>query len=99
VSVPQIKDTSGERLVAMQPAALRKLIGPEVVEKAGDAELVKRDVLLPRSNGRRARQLRLPGGNVRRSYYMSAATRPARGQKPAASDWVEKSAFALSRSG
>jgi hypothetical protein len=68
-SVLRIKHRNGERLLAVRPTALTEMIGSAVSEKAVAAELEKRDVLVPRSNGRRTRELRLPGGNVRRSYY------------------------------
>jgi hypothetical protein len=68
-AVLRIRDTSGERLLAVLPAALKKIIGPAVPEKLVAAELEKRGLLSPRGRGRRTRELRLPGGHVRRSYY------------------------------
>jgi hypothetical protein len=78
-SVLRIMHTDGERLLAVLPAALKKIIGGMVSEKAVAAELEKQGVLIPRGNGRRTREVRLPGGNVRRSYYclrLSAKPRP-----------------------
>lgn len=68
-AVLRIRDTNGERLLAVLPSTLKKIIGPAVPEKLVAAELEKRGVLIPRGKGRRTRELRLPGGNVRRSYY------------------------------
>ena len=68
-SVLRTMHTDGERLLAVRPAALKKIIGGMVSEKAVAAELEKQGVLIPRGNGRRTREVRLPGGNVRRSYY------------------------------
>jgi hypothetical protein len=68
-SVLRIVHTNGARLLAVRPAALKKIIGGMVPEKAVAAELEKQGVLIPRGNGRRTRELRFPAGNVRRSYY------------------------------
>jgi len=68
-STLRITHTTGERLLAMRPAALKQIIGPAVSEKAVAAELEKQGVLIPRGNGRRTCELRLPGANVRRNYY------------------------------
>jgi len=68
-SALRIKDTNGERLLAVRPTAFKDLIGARVSENAVTAELERMGVLVPRSNGRRTREVRLPGGKVRRSYY------------------------------
>jgi hypothetical protein len=67
--VLRIKDTTGERLLAVLPAVLKQIIGAAVSETAVAAELEKQGVLVPRGNGRRSRELRLPGLKTRRSYY------------------------------
>ena len=68
-SVLRIVDTKGERLLAVRPTALQEIIGAAVSENAVIAELERQGVLVSRSNGHRTRELRLPGGKVRRSYY------------------------------
>ena len=68
-SVLRIKDRDGERLLAVRPTALKEMIGAAVSEKAAIAELERQGVLVSHSHGRRTRELRLPGGKVRRSYY------------------------------
>jgi hypothetical protein len=68
-SVLRIVHTTGERLLAVLPAVLKQIIGAAVSETAVAAELEKQGVLVPRGNGRRSRELRLPGLKTRRSYY------------------------------
>jgi hypothetical protein len=68
-SVLRIVDTSGERLLAVLPAALKQMIDAAVSESEVTAELEKQGILVPRGNGRRTRELRLPGLKTRRSYY------------------------------
>src|SRR5205807_2444184 len=68
-SALRIKDTNGEQLLAIRPAAVKKMIGSVVSENAVTAALEKQGVLVSRSNGRRTRELRLPGLKTRRSYY------------------------------
>jgi hypothetical protein len=81
-SVLRIVHTNGERLLAVRPAALKKIIGGMVPEKAVAAELEKQGVLIPRGNGRRTRELRLPGGNLRRSYYCLRLSAKPRRRSP-----------------
>jgi hypothetical protein len=68
-SVVRVLHTDGQPLLALRPAAFKDLIGAGVSEKAVAAALEQRGMLIPRGNGRRTRELRLPGSNVRRGYY------------------------------
>jgi putative DNA primase/helicase len=61
--------TDGSPLLAVRPEYFRKLVGAVVSAQDVARELERRGVLIPRSNGRRTRQLRIPGGEVRRDYY------------------------------
>jgi hypothetical protein len=81
-SVLRIVDTSGERLLAVLPAALKQMIDAAVSESEVTAELEKQGVLVPRGNGRRTRELRLPGLKTRRSYYCLRLSRPNPGKRP-----------------
>jgi putative DNA primase/helicase len=67
---------NGQRLLAVQSAALKKLVGAAVSEKAVASELEGLGVLMPRSNGRRTRQLSVAGVNGRRDYYCLRLDRP-----------------------
>jgi hypothetical protein len=81
-SALHIKDTNGERLLAVLPAALKQMIDAAVSESEVTAELEKQGVLVPRGNGRRTRELRLPGLKTRRSYYCLRLSRPNPGKRP-----------------
>jgi hypothetical protein len=96
--VLRIVDTSGERLLAVLPAVLKQIIGAAVSETAVAAELGKQGVLVPRGNGRRTRELRLPGLNTRRSYYCLrlSGRSEAKARKTARSYRVQNSCFILS---
>jgi hypothetical protein len=65
----QLLHSDGTPLLAIRPEAFRTLVGSSVSEQAVAAELETRGVLIPRGNGRRTRQLRLPGVKARRGYY------------------------------
>jgi hypothetical protein len=81
-SVLRIAHTTGEHLLAVLPAELKRIIGAAVSETAVVAELEKQGVLVPRGNGRRTREVRLPGGNVRRSYYCLRLSGSNSGRRP-----------------
>ena len=81
-SVLRIKDTNGERLLAVLPAELKRIIGAAVSETAVAAELEKQGVLVLRGNGRRTREVRLPGGRLRRSYYCLRLSGSNSGRRP-----------------
>jgi hypothetical protein len=68
-SIVRVLHTDGQPLLALRPAAFKDLIGAGVSEKAVAAALEQRGVLIPRGNGRRTRELRFPGSNMRRGYY------------------------------
>jgi len=59
--------SDGSSLLAIRPEIFRALVGPRVSAQA--AELERRGDLIPQSNGRRTRQLRVPGFERRRDYY------------------------------
>jgi putative DNA primase/helicase len=59
----------GSCLLALRPEIFRALVGPKVSGRAVAAELERRGALIPRPNGRRTRQLRVPGTEHRRDYY------------------------------
>jgi hypothetical protein len=61
--------TDGLPLLAVRPEFFRKLVGAVVSAQDVARELERRGVLIPRSNGRRTRQVRIPGGEARRDYY------------------------------
>jgi putative DNA primase/helicase len=61
--------TDGSSLLAIRPEYFRKLIGAVVSAQDVARELERRGILIPRSNGRRTRQVRVPGGEARRDYY------------------------------
>jgi hypothetical protein len=81
-AVLRIVHTNGEPVIAVRPGALKKIIGPGVSEKAVSAELENQGVLIPRGNGRRTHELRLPGGGARRSYYCLRLSRPNPEKRP-----------------
>jgi hypothetical protein len=81
-AVLRIRDTSGERLLAVLPAALKQMIDAAVSESEVTAELEKQGILVPRGNGRRTREVRLPGLKTRRSYYCLRLSRPNPGKRP-----------------
>src|ERR1700730_6962124 len=68
-SIVRVLHTDGQPLLALRPDAFKDLIGAGVSEKAVAAALEQQDVLIPRGNGRRTRELRLPGVKARRGYY------------------------------
>jgi hypothetical protein len=68
-AIVRVLHTDGQTLLALRPAAFKDLIGAGVSEKAVAAALEQRGLLIPRGNGRRTRELRLPGSSVRRGYY------------------------------
>jgi regulator of extracellular matrix RemA (YlzA/DUF370 family) len=59
----------GSSLLAIRPEVFRSLVGPKVSAQNVATELERRDQLIPRPNGRRTRQLRIPGSEGRRDYY------------------------------
>src|SRR5260370_1436197 len=62
-AVVRVLHTDGQPLLALRPAAFKDLIGAGVSETAVAAALELRGVLIPRGNGRRTRELRLPGSS------------------------------------
>jgi putative DNA primase/helicase len=56
-------------LLAVRPEIFRSLVGPKVSAQNVAAELERRGYLIPRPNGRRTRQVRVPGLERRRDYY------------------------------
>jgi putative DNA primase/helicase len=72
--------TDGLPVLAVQPKCLQQLVGPKLSVQAVAAHLEQRKFLLPRGNGRRTRQVRIPGVKARRGYYcvrLSGFTRKA----------------------
>jgi hypothetical protein len=59
----------GSSLLAIRPEIFRSLVGPKVSAQNVAAELERRGHLIPRPNGRRTRQVRVPGLGGRRDYY------------------------------
>jgi len=68
-SALRLRHSDGRRLLAIRPDRFRELIGTAVSEKAVAAALEQQGVLVARSNGRRTRELRLPGVKSRRVFY------------------------------
>jgi hypothetical protein len=68
-SALRVRHGDGRRLLAIRPDRFRDLIGAAVSEKAVAAALEQQGVLVARSNGRRTRELRLPGVKARRVFY------------------------------
>jgi hypothetical protein len=68
-SALRVRHSDGRRLLAIRPDRFRDLIGAAVSEKAVAAALEKQGVLVSQANGRRTRELRLPGINARRVFY------------------------------
>jgi putative DNA primase/helicase len=59
----------GSSLLAIRPEVFRSLVGPKASAQHVAAELERRGYLIPRPNGRRTRQVRVPGSGRRRDYY------------------------------
>jgi putative DNA primase/helicase len=59
----------GSSLLAIRPEIFRSLVGAKVSAQHVAAELERRGHLIPRPNGRRTRQIRVPGLGRRRDYY------------------------------
>jgi len=60
---------NGARLHAVQPDYFRSLAGPLVSPIKVAKELERRGLLIPRDNGRRTRQVPMPGSNKRKDFY------------------------------
>ena len=61
--------SDGSRLLAVRPDFFRSIVGRDVAAPAVARHLEDEGVLLGRPNGRRTRQLRIPGSDKRRDYY------------------------------
>jgi hypothetical protein len=67
--VLRLLHTDGLPVLAVQPECLQQLVGPKLSVRAVAAHLEERKFLLPRGDGRRTRQVRIPGVKARRGYY------------------------------
>ena len=61
--------SDGSRLLAVQPEFFRSITGRHVAAPAVARCLEEQGVLVGRPNGRRTRQIRIPGSDKRRDYY------------------------------
>jgi putative DNA primase/helicase len=67
--VLRLLHTDGLPVLAVHPECLQQLVGPKLSVQAVATHLEERKFLLPRGNGRRTRQVRIPGVKARRGYY------------------------------
>jgi putative DNA primase/helicase len=64
-----IMHSDGRPLRAVRPDYFRSLVGPHVDPRQVARQLDEKSLLIPRSNGRRTRQVTIPGSNKRKDYY------------------------------
>jgi regulator of extracellular matrix RemA (YlzA/DUF370 family) len=64
-----ITHSDGLPLRAVRPGYFRSLVGAHIDPREIARRLDDKGLLIPRSNGRRARQVQIPGSNKRRDYY------------------------------
>ena len=65
----QMRHLDGSTLRAIEPTFFRKLVGSAVSARAVADHLESEGILVPRPNGRRTRQIAVPGGTKRHDYY------------------------------
>jgi hypothetical protein len=61
--------SDGSALLAVRPDFFRSITGSKVAAPAVARYLEQQGILVGRSNGRRTRQVRIPGATKRRDFY------------------------------